>query len=241
MAIAVCATSCKNDKQAAQAAEAGDAVDVTEAPAPAEPETQEVSEEEMESQGGMYNPRDIARAWKRRVINVPGQGSDIVALFEAFYTEWPTVEGNRIVHMTNPQLAPESDLYEEGSDIDRKNGYVESVWYEGEPLGTISACVWKRKDGHKLFAVNFNVPMSQGKPFLCFYDFDPDRRTLTPENSPIKQEQLNFPDQDPLWYQLPKEGKTLEVVEKADEECVATTFYEFDGQNLKLARRQQSF
>ena len=183
---------------------------------------------------GMCKPDDIAKSWMRRVINVPGQKSDIVALFEAFYTVWPTIEGSRIVHTTNPSLAPDETYYEDGSVINRKNGYVESAWYEGEDLGTISACVWNRKNGHKLFAVNFSC----APQFLCFYDFDPAKRTLTPEESPVKRENQVYPDKAPLWYTLPEEGKRLEVAEDAPGDEVVSTYYDFDGQNLKFVGRK---
>ncbi|MBR1551602.1 MAG: hypothetical protein IJ808_06950 [Muribaculaceae bacterium] len=231
---------CKNDKQAAAVAavpETENAVTTDKTPLP-DDEAQEVPDEKMEKQGGMYDPSDVARFWKKRTIQVPGSKNDIVALFEAFYTEWPTVEGNRIVHMTNPALAPEHERYEWGSVIDRKNGYVESAWYEceDEDLGTVSACVWNRKNGHKLFAVNF----ASEKHFVCFYDYDPAKRTLTPEESPIKKEHFNFPDKEPLWYTLPQEGKTLEVVERVDDDYkVWSTYYQFDGQNLKFAGHEQ--
>ena len=238
-------SSCKADKQTAGVAETKSTVAAGKTQAPAADSTQaqegsvaqEVADGEMEGQGGMYIPDDIAKYWKKRVISVPGQKSDIVALFEAFYKEWPTEEGNRIVHVTNPALAPSEENFEEGSIIDRKNGYVESAWYEGEDLGTISACVWNRKNGHKLFAVTFVRHAANG--YLCCYDFDPDKRTLTPEESPVKREQLNYPDKSPLWYDLPQEGKTLTVVEDAPGDDVAITYYEFDGQNLKFDRHER--
>lgn len=193
-------------------------------------ESLEVADEEMEDQSGMYDFRDIEKSWKNRTIQVTGDKSDIVALFGAFYNEWPTHEGNRIMHQAQPNQVPEGEYYEEGSIIDLKNGYVESAWYEGEDLNEVSACVWKRKNGHKLFAVTTNS-------FLCFYDFDPAKKTLTPEESPIKKEHLSFPAKKPLWYDLPQEGKTLVVVEDAGAggDGIAFTYYTFDGQNLKFA------
>ena len=234
-------SSCKDGKQNTGGNETNDSIN-TETSQLLESETQEnteltESEDEVtpddgdEIPPGMFAPKEVARLWKKENIKVPGQKSDIVALFEAFYSEWPTLAGNRIVHETNPKLAPSDYYYEEGSIIDRKNGYLESAWYEGEDLGVISACVWNRKNGHKLFAVNFHAE----KYFLCFYDFDPAKRTLTPEESPIKREHLNNPDKDPIWYTLPHEGKTLEVIEDTGEEKIATTYYNFDGQNLKFA------
>lgn len=230
MLFALIQSACNNGTQAAETAETKDSATLEKIQY-SNSYSQEDSGEKMEKQNGMYDPSDIAKYWSKRTITVPGQKSDIVALFEAFYAEWPTHEGNRIVHMTNPSLAPKDEYFEEGSVIDRKNGYVESAWYEGEHLGGVSACIWNRKNGHKLFAVNFEVE----NDFLCFYDFDPAKRTLTPEASPIKKEHLNFPDKKPLWYTLPQEGKTLEVVEKGPDDNIASTYYEFDGQNLKFA------
>ena len=77
------------------------------------------------------------------------------------------------------------------------------------------------------------------KDFLCFYDFDPTKRTLTPEESPIKREELCYPDKEPLWFELPQEGKTLTVVEDAPGDEVAMTYYSFDGQNLKFEKHNQ--
>ncbi len=241
LVLTVCAqTSCGNNRQPVMEAKVKHSA-ATEKTQPAKPERQETvesdepSDEEMEGQSGMYAASDVKKYWKKRVIKVPGQKSDIVALFEAFYAEWPTDEGNRIVHVTNPSLAPEGELFEDGSEIDRKNGYVESAWYEGEQLGTISACVWKRKNGHKLFAVNFHVGEKATEDFLCFYDFDPAKRTLTPEESPVKQQHLKFSDKKPLFYSLPHEGKTLKVIEDDGDDGVVITKYDFDGQNLKFA------
>ncbi len=234
MALVTLLSGCSNGKQtdtADDTARNSDSITTEIADTAALSQATEPKEAEMESQGGMYKPIDISRYWNKRTITVPGNKSDIVALFEAFYTEWPTIEGSRIVHITNPALAPDETYYEDGSEIDRKNGYVESAWYEGEDLGTVSACVWNRKNGHKLFAVNFNCE----DDFLCFYDFDPATRTLTPEENPVKKEHLNFPDKAPAWYILPRIGRTLEVVEDAPGDEVAFTYYSFDGQNLKFA------
>ena len=231
---------CGNEKSAAEGVDKKDPT-TTENVQVSDSDTQETMgetpEEKVESHRGMYEASEVAKGWEQRTITVPGQKSDIVALFEAFYGVWPTDAGNRIVHTANPKQFPEGEFYEEGSVIDVKNGYVESAWYEeaDADLGMVSACLWNRKNGHKLFAVNF----ASEKDFLCFYDFDPAKRTLTPEKSPIKKEHLNFPDKDPAWYKLPHEGKTLEVIEDAPGDGVAMIYYEFDGQNLKFARREQ--
>lgn len=190
----------------------------------------------MDDRRGMCVPADVEKGWQKRTIKVPDKKSDIVTLFEAFYKVWPTIESSRIVQETNPSLVVKNEYYEEGSIIDRKNGYVESSSYEGEGLGMVSACVWKRNNGHKLFAVNFHV--LGGNDFVCFYDFDPVKRTLTPEESPVKREHLKSPEKSPLWYDLPHQGKTMTVVEDGGSDAVVINYYEFDGQNLKFARQE---
>ena len=230
--------SCSNSKDANEGADKKDkaTTEKVEASDPdAEETSDEASEEKVENHKGLSEPSELAKGWKQRTITVKGQKSDIVALFEAFHNAWPTDAGSRIMHQASPKQYPAGELYEEGSIIDRKNGYVESAWLEGEDLGAISACVWNRNNGHKLFAVTFDNTENN---FICFYDFDPAKRTLTPEKSPIKKEHLNYPDRDPAWYTLPREGKRLEVVEDTPEGGVALVHYDFDGQNLKFTERK---
>ena len=230
--------SCGNSKDATEGADKKDKAK-TEKVQASDSDTEETqeegTEEKVESHKGLYEPSELAKGWKQRTIAVKGKNSDIVALFEAFHNAWPTDAGSRIMHQASPKQYPAGELYEEGSIIDRKNGYVESAWLEGEDLGAISACVWNRKNGHKLLAVTFD---NTDNNFICFYDFDPAKRTLTPEKSPIKKEHLNYPDRNPAWYTLPREGKRLEVVEDTPEGGVAVVHYDFDGQNLKFTERE---
>lgn len=200
--------------------------------AEANTEGTEVPDEEMEGQSGIYDASDVEKYWQQRTIQVPGGKSDIVALFGAFNKEWPTHEGNRIMHQADPASVPDDGFYEEGSIVDRKNGYVESSWFEGEDLSVVSACVWSRKNGHKLFAVNMGKARKDMGEFVCFYDYDPAKKTLTPEESPVKKEHLLFPEKPIELYRLPHEGKVMEVEERGAL-IFFNAIYTFDGQNLK--------
>ncbi len=199
--------------------------------AEASTEGTEVPDEEMEGQSGIYDASDVEKYWQQRTIQVKGDKSDIVALFEAFNNQWPTVEGNSIVQKTNPQLV-HGDFIEGKVTIDRTNGFVESPWSEKEGQGVVSACVWNRKNGHKLFAVNLGKARNDMGEFVCFYDYDPAAKTLTPEESPVKKEHLLFPDKAIELYRLPQEGKVLEVEERGGL-IFFDAIYTFDGQNLK--------
>jgi hypothetical protein len=200
--------------------------------AEASTEGTEVPDEEMEGQSGIYDASDVAKYWQQRTIQVTGGKSDIVALFGAFNKEWPTHEGNRIMHQADPASVPDDGFYEEGSIVDRKNGYVESSWFEGEDLSVVTACVWGRKNGHKLFAVNMGKARNDMGEFVCFYDYDPAKKTLTPEESPVKKEHLIFPEKPIELYRLPHEGKVMEVEERGAL-IFFNAIYTFDGQNLK--------
>lgn len=243
MALAVgTMAGCKNEKKVAEEnAESKEAVEAKDSVVATAAETEGAQiEDDVEPLvvEGLFNPEEVRKDWSKSIVSVPGEKNDVVALFEAFYMRWPTIEGSRIVKETNPALAPKHDYYEEGCVIDRKNGYVESAWYEGEPLGLVSACSWKRNNGHKLFAVSFHMGKIS-KSFACFYDFDPEKRTLTPEESPVKKEDLKSPDKDPLFYDLPHEGKTMTVTEQGVGNHVIVIYYDFDGQNLKFTKRDE--
>lgn len=202
-------------------------------------EEMELSDEEMEGQDGIYDAADVEKSWTKRTIRVPGEKSDIVALFEAFNNAWPTPEGNSIVHVTNPKLV-HGEFFEGKTIIDRTNGFVESPWTGGEGYGVMNACVWNRKNGHKLFAVNMGKARDDIAEFLCFYDYDPTQKTLTPEASPVKKEHMLFPDQHPDLYRLPQEGKAMEVAERGGL-IYFDAIYTFDGQNLKFTGHDTSW
>ena len=197
-----------------------------------EDSVEELSAEELENQGGIYDVRDVERYFQKRTIQVAGDKSDIVALFEAFNAVWPTKEGNSIVHATNPSLV-QGDYNPGRSIIDRKNGFVESPYSEknGKASSAVQACVWNRKNGHKLFAVHGGMYDDDIQDFAIFYDYDPTSKTLTPEESPLKKENQLFPNKRPVLYLLPQEGKSV-YVREAGRVIFFEDVYAFDGQNL---------
>ena len=40
----------------------------------------------------------------------------------------------------------------------------------------MQACVWQRSNGHRLFAVVIGQPVNPEIEFICFYDYDPQKR-----------------------------------------------------------------
>lgn len=195
----------------------------------------EPRDEEMESQRGNYDIRDVARLWKKRTIKVVDgtEKTDIVTLFTAFNNEWPTYVGNTVVKKANPK-AIVSDGYDNMKvTIDPKNGYLElPMQGDGE---TMSSCVWRRKNGHSLFAVCLAWPTAGVGEHVFFYDYDPTKKTLTPEDSPVLESHL-LEKEGLHFYTLPQTGKTMTVQEENNLGTILV--YNFDGQNLKLAGYQ---
>ena len=99
--------------------------------------------------------------------------------------------------------------------------------------------VWPTIESSRIVQeTNVNFHVLGGNDFVCYYDFDPVKRTLTPEESPVKREHLKSPEKSPLWYDLPHQGKTMTVVEDGGSDAVVINYYEFDGQNLKFSRQE---
>ncbi|MBQ6966189.1 MAG: hypothetical protein IJP82_10980 [Bacteroidaceae bacterium] len=209
--------SCKDGKQAAVSAVSDDLTDGTLAS----------SEEE---QGGLFMAKDIEQCWRDRTIHVKGEKSDVVTVFQAFNDEFPTKEGNSIVKATNP-CAVHGEAYQGQVIIDLVNNYVESP-YVGEG-SAVSAALWNRKDGHKLLGVRMGMHNDDVKEFVCFYDFDPATRVLTPEEGPWKKENMLFPDKRPVSYVLPREGKNF-IVKEGGAMLIYEGMYNYDGQNLQF-------
>jgi hypothetical protein len=78
----------------------------------------------------------------------------------------------------------------------------------------MSACYWNRKNGHKLFAVRLGKPTDPCIDFVCFYDYDPAKKTLTPEPDVLKGyrwgDRKEFTQ---IYTLLPRKGKNVVVHE----------------------------
>ena len=98
--------------------------------------------------------------------------------------------------------------------VDSPNGYV-SAFELGDDGESFSACVWKRNNGHRLFAFVFQkmhgLSISQ---IILFYDYDPDEGTLIPEYNELSKFTPSFNDSyHPITYLLPRKGKDIVVNE----------------------------
>lgn len=147
----------------------------------------------------------IKMGWKSKVItNVPTAGLGI--MMERFDQTWPTSVGADVcqVMMTGAgeQMLDRNTGYKVINDA--KNGYVEASG--GSDRQYMSACVWRRSNGHRLFAVVIGQPVDPEIEIICFYDYDPQKKTLTPEPKAIG-EWLDITARGDYSFTLPRIGK----------------------------------
>lgn len=151
----------------------------------------------------------ISDGWEKKTITGVKDGS-ILSLVRAFNGTWhnrPTTD-----LLKNPVSNDGDGDY--NIVVDSPNGYV-SAFELGDDGESFSACVWKRNNGHRLFAFMFQkmhgLSISQ---IILFYDYDPDEGTLIPEYNELSKFSPSFNDSyHPITYLLPREGKDIVVNE----------------------------
>ena len=154
----------------------------------------------------------IQKGWAKKVITGVKDGN-IFSLLTAFNRVWPTEPGTAILtDGENP--AAQEDCYQ--FEIDRPNGYVSAVEL-GDFGQDLSACVWRRSNGHRLFAVMFRQSVGVFPySIVLFYDYDKSKRTLTPERHPLTDFRPAYPlgeSVDAVSIELPRVGKDVVVSE----------------------------
>ena len=87
----------------------------------------------------------------------------------------------------------------------------------------MEACVWRRDNGHRLFAICMGGPTDPEIEVVCFYDYDPATETMTPEASPADTFK---PTEEYYNYNLPHKGKDFIILPafgvKEDEAALKT-------------------
>jgi len=166
---------------------------------------------------------DIEKGWNTKTINNVANGSFGVML-ERFNQTWPTW-----------MVSSVRDAMEKGQSkvvldeetalkviIDAKNGYAE-VSDAGTDGEYMSACYWNRPNGHKLLAVCLGDPTDPFIEFVCFYDYDPQKKALIPEPS-ILAGFRKWTVEKPYFCNLPKQGKNLTIDEYNEKGHLRHTF-----------------
>ena len=183
----------------------------------------------------------IGLGWADKTIKVPngGQAPDVVKLTQAFNSVWPTYVVRGILdRAANPYFTEVTDEeYGGGTVVDRGNGYLceDAGGSDGENM---EACVWKRDNGHRLFAIQVSSNCDPDFSVICFYDYDPATQTLTPESSPVDTYQPK--EGRDYWFSLPRHGKNFIITEMIHSEQVnLSSIYEFDGNKHVYSREER--
>ena len=168
---------------------------------------------------------DLDKQWATKPINNVVNGS-LGIMLERFDQTWPTWMVGAVRNTMEKGLDREV-LDEETSltvTVDSKNGFV-MVGDGGTDGEYMSACYWNRSNGHKLLAVLVGKPTDPCIEVLCTYDYDPQKKMLTPEPDILKGYRWgDRKEYTQLFCQLPKKGKDVRVNEWGDDGPVQHIF-----------------
>ena len=156
----------------------------------------------------------IANEWENITLSGVANGS-LVSMLDCFNQKWPTWMLNAAIQ-TMKKGVDGRDSYENERISVRnkpKNGYVSVTWWGNvERHEFMDACYWTRSNGHRLLGIYFggtdNYPNIH---FVCFYDYDTKKHTLTPEPQII--DGFRTTKDRKFYYDLPEEGKELRISE----------------------------
>ena len=168
---------------------------------------------------------DLDKQWATKPINNVINGS-LGIMLERFDQTWPTwmvgaVRNTMEKGLDREVLDAETSLT---VTIDTKNGFV-GVGDGGTDGEYMSACYWNRSNGHKLLAVLVGKPTDPCIEVLCTYDYDPQKKTLTPEPDILKGYRWGERgDYVQVFCHLPKKGKNVLVDEWGNDGPVQHTF-----------------
>ena len=89
--------------------------------------------------------------------------------------------------------------------------------------------MWRRDNGHRLFAVVLGQPVDPMIEFVCFYDYDPKTSTLYPEDGPEQEFRPLSKDAEKS-YSLPRKGKDFIISEyEIDLQANINHVFSWDG------------
>ena len=184
---------------------------------------------------------EVDARWRKTTIKVKngGQSPNVVTLLRAFHQALPTwVVGEVLDQNDHPAKGTKRNgsvllLEDHDNDdfdilIDPVNGYAE--YASLTDVDQMSCCVWRRTNGHRIFAVSLYEQHDSVQNLLCWYDYDPQTQTLRPERSPVDKYKKPFKNMDFSW-RLPRRGTDFVITEYYyfPDEANVTQVYGWDG------------
>ena len=181
----------------------------------------------------------IANEWENVTLrNVP-DGS-LATMLDCFNKKWPTWMLKAAVRTMKKGVAGR-DTYNDGHIVVHnkpKYGFVSTDWYgQVERHEFMNACYWKRSNGHRLLGIYFGgTDKYPNTHFVCFYDYDTNKHTLTPEPQII--DGFRTTEDREFYYNLPEEGKELQITEFGPQGHFIHTF-KWDGMKPVLSKSEK--
>ena len=181
----------------------------------------------------------IANEWEDITLKNVADGS-LVTMLDCFNKRWPTWMLNSAVK-TMKKGVDGRESYNDDQIVVRnkpKNGFVEVNWWgEAERHEFMRACYWKRSNGHRLLGIYFGGTDSDPNiHFVCFYDYDMKKHTLTPEPQII--DGFRTTEDRKFYYDLPEEGKELQITEFGSQGHFIHTF-KWDGMKPVFSKSEK--
>lgn len=181
----------------------------------------------------------IANEWENITLKDVPDGS-LVTMLDCFNKKWPTWMLRSAVKTMRKGVVGR-DAYNNDQIVVHnkpKNGFVQVDWWgNAERHEFMRACYWKRSNGHRLLGIYFGgVDNTPNIHFVCFYDYDAKRHTLTPEPQII--DGFRTTEDRKFYYDLPEEGKELQITETNSQGYFIHTF-KWDGMKPVFSKTEK--
>ena len=166
---------------------------------------------------------EVNSQWRTKKISVKdgGQTPDVVTLLRAFHQALPTWAVSQVLKQADhpakgTRQSGTAAIWdgEEEDDyrilIDRRNGYADLA--SQTDIDQTAAGVWRKDNGHRIFALSLFQQHANPQNVLCWYDYDPQTQTMTPEKSPLDDFKPSAKGAF-VAYELPMTGTDFNIIE----------------------------
>ena len=166
---------------------------------------------------------EVNSQWRTKRISVKdgGQTPDVVTLLRAFHQALPTWAVSQVLKQADhpakgTRQSGTAAIWdgEEEDDyrilIDIRNGYADLA--SQTDIDQTAASVWRKDNGHRIFALSLFQQHGNPQNVLCWYDYDPQTQTMTPEKSPLDDFKPSAKGAF-VAYELPMTGTDFNIIE----------------------------
>ena len=166
---------------------------------------------------------EVNSQWRTKKLSVKngGQTPDVVTLLRAFHQALPTWAVSQVLKQADhpakgTRQSGTAAIWdgEEEDDyrilIDRRNGYADLA--SQTDIDQTAASVWRKDNGHRIFALSLFQQHGNPQNVLCWYDYDPQTQTMTPEKSPLDDFKPSAKGAF-VAYELPMTGTDFNIIE----------------------------